>query len=130
MTHIPNIVATTTILGVTDIMPSVPVTMSPITLNPFGSGKVMKINTLTVSNKQGQQDQDVHVALGRIVPQTSGTPLYYETYFAYAVVVPQDASLLVIGKHNPIYLNEGDALILMAGEADALDAICSYEEIS
>lgn len=126
----PNIVATTAIRGKTDIMPSVPLTMSLITGNPLLSGKVLKINTLTVSNKNGQQDQDVHVALGRFVDQGGGTVVYYETYFAYAVVVPQDASLLVIGKHNPIYLNEGDALGLMAGEADALDAICSYEEIS
>lgn len=126
----PNIVSTTTIRGKTDIMPNVPVTMHPITLNAAASGKVLKVNTLTVSNKHGQQDQDVHVAHARVIDQGGGVGLYYETYLAYAVVVPQDASLLVIGKHNPIYLNEGDALILMAGEADALDAICSYEEIS
>ena len=44
------------------------------------------------------------------------------------ITVPADATLDIISK--PIYLEEGDALQLLASAASDLEAVCSYEEIS
>jgi hypothetical protein len=115
----PNIVNTTSLLGKTDVQ-IVGNTLAAITTNSANSGKVFKINLLQVANVNGDSPIDVNVSLRR-----SST----DYYLAKTVAVPADGTLVIVGKENTLYLNEGDALFL-AGEAPAnLHAVCSYEII-
>jgi hypothetical protein len=126
----PNIVNTGYIRGKTDVL-VVGASLSAITTNASGSGCVYKINILQVANVWGAAAIDVKASIRR-----GGT----DYYLADVVAVPADGSLVIIGKENLIYLNEGDAIMVAcempssgtapAPGAETLHAICSYEIIS
>lgn len=115
----PNIVTTSSIYGKTDVL-LVGTTATAITSNPGSSGKVYKINSVIVSNVSGLSAVDVDVALHR-------SSVSY--HFAKTLSVPADSTAVVVGKENPLYLLEGDAIRIVAGSSSAAEAICSYEEI-
>lgn len=114
----PNIVNVATITGKTAVQ-AVGTTATAIVTNSSGSGKVLKVNALIVSNVDTVNSSFVTVDLYR-----SSTAYH----IAKEVYVPANASLDVIVKH--IHLEEGDSLRLTAEAANDLEAICSYEEIS
>ena len=115
----PNIVNVTSITGKTDVQ-SVGTSATAITTNSSASDKVYKVNSLIISNVDGVNDADITADLFR-------SSIAY--HIAKTVVVPADATLILIGKENPIYLEEGDALRLTASVASDLQALCSYEII-
>ena len=116
----PNIVNVTTIRGNTAVM-NVTTVSSNIAVNPAGSNTVFKINTLLISNINGANTAEI-------------TANFFRSDIPYAIVstviVPADASLVVISKETAIYLEEGDTIRLQASANGDLQAICSYEEIS
>lgn len=116
----PNIVNVTTITGKTAVQ-VVGTTATAIVSNAASSGKVLKINSLVISNVDGTSAADVTVDL-------------YRNSTAYHIVktvsVDADSSFSPIDKNLSIYLEEGDAIRLTASAAGDLEAICSYEEIS
>jgi hypothetical protein len=114
----PNIVNVTSIYGKTAVQ-AVGTSATAIVTNSAGSGKVLKINALYVSNVDGTNNAEITVDLFR-----SSTA--YK--IANTVVVPADATLDVISKS--FYLEEGDTLRLTANAAGDLEAVCSYEEIN
>lgn len=115
----PNIVNVSDIRGKTSVL-AVLTTPTAIVENPVSSDKVLKINTLIVSNID-EADQDITVEVFRSSTAYS---------LAFAVVIPANATLVVISKDTGIYLEEGDSLRLEGSDTAVLDAICSYEEIS
>ncbi len=116
----PNIVNVTTITGKTAVL-AVTTSAQAIVTNSGSSGKVFKINSLIVANIDGTNNADVTVDLFR-----SSTAYR----LASTVVVPADATLVVLSKDASIYLEEGDSLRLTASANTDLEAVCSYEEIS
>ncbi len=116
----PNIVGVTTITGKTAVQ-AVGTSATAIVENTAGSNKVFKINSLTIANVDGTNSADISVQLFR-------SSVAYE--IAHTIAVPADATLVVISKDTAIYLEEGDALRLLASAASDLEAVCSYEEIS
>ena len=114
----PNIVNVSTITGKTAVQ-AVGTSASSIVTNTAASGKVFKINALYVSNVDGTDNAEVNITILR-----SSTSYH----IAKTLVVPADATIDVLSK--PIYLEEGDALQLLANAASDLEAVCSYEEIS
>lgn len=116
----PNIVTTATITGKTAVA-NVATTATAIVTNSAGSNKVLKINTLVVSNIDGSLPADITVDFFR-------SSVAY--MIASTITIPSDASLVVISKENTIYLEEGDSLRLTASAAGDLQAICSYEDIT
>ena len=114
----PNIVNVSTITGKTAVQ-AVGTSASSIVSNSSSSGKVFKINALYVSNVDGTDNAEVNISVLR-----SSTSYH----IAKTLVVPADATIDVISK--AIYLEEGDALQLLASAASDLEAVCSYEEIS
>lgn len=114
----PNIVNVATITGKTAVQ-AIGTSATAIVTNSSGSGKVIKVNALYVSNVDGTNNAEL-------------TLDFYRSSTAYrltnTVVVPADATLDVISKS--IYLEEGDSLRLTANATGDLEAICSYEEIS
>lgn len=113
----PNIFSATSILGKTDAR-SLATTGTSITSNAAASGKVLKINTLTVC-AAGSSDAEASVWLAR------GTNSFH---LAKGMTVPVGGTLAIVGRENPLYVLEGDSVL--ASSVGSADAICSYEEIS
>jgi hypothetical protein len=114
----PNIVGVTTISGKTSVQ-LVTTSATAIVTNAAASGKVVKVNLLTLSNVNGASSADVTVDLFR-------DSVAYR--IASTISIPEDASLEMLSKS--IYLEEGDSLRLTASADLYLEAVCSYEEIS
>lgn len=114
----PNIVNVSTIYGKTAVQ-AVGTSATAIVNNAGSSGKVIKVNSLIISNVDGTNNANITIDLYR-----SSTAYR----LAYNVVVPAQASLDVLSR--PLYLEEGDSLRLTAGTANDLEAVCSYEEMS
>ena len=116
----PNIVQVSSIYGKTGVL-LVTTTETAIVENTASSGKVLKINTILVSNNTSTTAADTNVEVFR-----SSVP--YK--IAHNISVPTNSTLVVLTKDNPIYLEEGDSIRIKASVNSVLHAICSYEEIS
>lgn len=116
----PNIVNVSTIYGKT-VGTSITTTASVFLQNNTSSGLVYKLNTIMVSNVNGTNNADITIEFLR------GGVTYD---LASTITVPADASIVILSKENPIYLEEGDAIRTQASVNSYLQAICSYEELS
>ena len=121
----PNIVNVTSILGDNSSTSLTSTSATSIVSNAASSGKVLKINTLIVSNVDGTNACDI--TINKYSAAALGG-----TAFAIAstVSVPADASLIVIDKTTAIYLKENESIGATAGTANDLIVTCSWEEIS
>lgn len=93
-----------------------------IVTNSSGSGKILKINSLIISNVNGAAAADITAEVYK--NQTTSYRL------AFTISVPNDATLILISKDTSIYLEENDSIRLSASANSYLEALCSYEEIS
>ena len=121
----PNIVNVATITGKTAVADLTTTAATSIISNAASSGKVFKVNSLIVSNVDGTNNADITVSLYS-QDDIGGTA----TEICKTVVVPADASLVVIDKSSGIYLEEDKSIGAIAGVASDLKVVCSYEEIS
>lgn len=90
--------------------------------NPSSSGKIVKVNSLIVSNINGTSAADVTAYLLK----NGSTTLY----IAYTISVPADATLVVISKDTSMYLEENDSILALASTNSYLHAVVSSEDIS
>ena len=116
----PNIVNVTTINGQTAAAELTDSAVAIVT-NASASGKIYKINTILVANKDGSNNADATVYFN------NGS-----TDFALAstITVPADSSLVVIDKNSSFYLTENTSVKALASANGDLDIVISYEEIS
>ncbi len=121
----PNIVNVTTITGKTDQVSLTTTSATAVVSNTVSSGKVFKINSLIVSNVDGTSAADITVSVYS-EDDIGGTA----TELVSTVSVPADASLVVIDKSTSLYLEEDMSIGAIAGTADDLKVVVSYEEIS
>jgi len=121
----PNIVNVTTITGKTAVLALSSTNMTALVSNPASSGKVFKINSIYVANVDGSAACDVTVELFS-QDDIGGTG----TAIANTIPVPADATLIVVGKDAPLYLEEDKSIGAQASAANDLELVCSYEEIS
>ena len=117
----PNIVNVTSILGHVEGL-AVTTTPTAIVINPSGSNKILKINSLVVANVNGSSAADITADVFK--NQTTSFK------FAFTISVPADATLVLLSKDTSIYLEENDSIRLTASSNSVLEAVCSYEEIS
>jgi hypothetical protein len=115
----PNIISATSIYGKTDAA-FVATTAVAVSSNAASSGKVLRVNSLVVSNTSPNSPIDVSVILRR------GSTEYF---IVRALSIPEASSVVVIGRENPMYLNENDSLRAVSDVANLAHAVCSYEEI-
>ena len=121
----PNIVNVTSILGDNSSTSLTSTSATSIVSNASASGKVLKINTLIVSNVDGTNACDI------TINKYSAAALGGSAFaIASTVSVPADASLIVIDKTTAIYLKEDESIGATAGTANDLIVTCSWEEIS
>lgn len=118
----PNIVNVTTINGQTAAAALI-TTQQIIVQNADASGKIYKINTILVANKDGSNAADVTINFN------DGST---STNFAIAstISVPADSSIVIIDKNSSFYLTENTSIEAFANANGDLDIIVSYEEIS
>jgi hypothetical protein len=121
----PNIVNVTSILGVTTAVGLSTTAVTTFLSNAASSNKVLKINTILASNIDGTNNADITVRY-HLSAAGAGTSIP----IASTIAVPADASLVIVGKDNPIYLEENRSLTAEASAANDIAIICSYEEIS
>jgi hypothetical protein len=118
----PNIVSVTNIYGKT-VGAALTTSSADILTNSASSGKVFKVNSVYVSNVDGNINATVNV----LFYDNSTTSSFY---LANLIVVPAASTLVIVSKDSFIYLEEGDKIAALAGSADDLQIIISYEEIS
>ena len=118
----PNIVNVTSIYGKT-IGALLTTSSADILVNTAASGKILKINTILVSNIDGVNNTTIDLTFY----DASATTTYYLTDL---VTVPAGSTLKVITKDTSIYLEEGDKLAALASGLNDLHILISYEEIS
>jgi hypothetical protein len=121
----PNIVNVSTIIGKTSVVTLSSTNATAIISNPSNSNKVFKINSLMVANIDGTINASVTINYYSLA-DIGGTA----TAIANTIVVPADASLVILDKNSSIYLEENKSLGAIASAANDLTIICSYEEIS
>lgn len=117
----PNIVNASTIIGKTSVL-DVTTSATAIVSNGSSSGKVLKLNSLIVSNESNTTTYRITTEFYSI----SRSPNI--SYLTYQIAIPPNSSLDVISKS--IYLEEGDSLRILGDVNNLLSAVCSYEDIS
>ena len=119
----PNIAGLTTVTG-KSVGVAVGTNDTTLVLNNATSApnKVFKINSVVVSNVDGTNSATVQVKLRK-----NATTSYF---LANTITVPANATLVVVTRDMQLYLEENDSILVVASASPALEAICSYEEIS
>ena len=121
----PNIVNVTNITGVTTAVGLGTTAVVTFLSNPASSNKVFKINTILAANIDGTNSADITVKY-HLAAAGAGTSIA----LANTITVPADATLVIIGKDSPIYLEEDRSLTAQASAANDIAIVCSYEDIS
>ena len=128
----PNIVAVTTIYGVTTYLTPSGTTAVVLLANAASSGTVMKINQIVAANVNGSSAVNATVSIYTNGAVAQGSAPSGGT--AYQVVstvsVPANASLIVTDKSTAIYLQEGTSISVTSGTASGITYSISYELIS
>lgn len=121
----PNIVNMTTMIGENATVALSTTNATQIVSNAASSNKVYKINSIIVANVDGTSAADITINL-------YSQAALGGTAFAIAstISVPADASLIVVDKTTAIYLKENQSIGAIAGVANDLVVIASWEEIN
>jgi len=116
----PNIVNVSSIYGKT-VGAALDTTLTTDILT-CPADKVLKINSIIVANVDGTSSADATVYFY----DSSATARYA---LASTISVAADATLVVLGKDYPIYLEESDQIEAGASVTGDLEIVISYEEI-
>jgi len=121
----PNIVNVATITAKTDTALLTGTSAVNALNNPASSGKVMKVNSLVISNVDASSAATITIG---IYPQDdiAGTAVVY----ANAVSVAPNSFLVAIDKDVGMYLEEDTSLGVTASAANDLTYTITYEELS
>ena len=113
----PNLINLDTI---TPVLAAGAVTTSRADIIDVSAEFVAKVNSLIIANIDGTNAADITVE----VSADNGSNYYA---IAKTVSVPADASIVIIGKDNSIYLDETDLLAVTASANSDLTYAVSYE---
>jgi len=116
----PNLLSPTTINGKTV---GAALTTSSADILTASSNTAIKVNSIYVANIDGSANAEVTVTF-----YDSSTTTSYN--LAKTVVVPADATLVVVDKDAYVYLEEGDKIAALASASGDLEIVISYENIS
>jgi hypothetical protein len=121
----PNIAALTSIYGNTSTTSLSTTSPTSIASNAASSGKVFRVNSITVSNIDGTATASITInvysaaALGG-----TATPI------VSTIAVPANATLIVTDKTTSFYLLEDKSIGAVAGSSGDLVVTASLEEIT
>ena len=116
----PNIVNVTSIYGKSKGVALNTTLTTALLANGLNSDKLLKLNSIIISNIDGSSNADVTISLH------DGTA---DFYLAKEVEIPAKSTLVVLGKDAPIYLEENQTIRGGANNNGDLHCIISYEEL-
>jgi hypothetical protein len=126
-----NVANTITILGKTSTVKAA-THWKTIALNDPANRAALKINSLFITNNSRLFYVDVDLRVGRLTPQVPGAlnrdSIY--TSFINILTIPLGATVVAISRDNPIWLQPGDFLQIIASRNYWADVVCSYEFVS
>ena len=128
----PNLFAASNAYGTTTYLPPSGTTAVVLLPNAASSGKVFKINQIVAANVNGSSavNATVSVYTNGAVAQGSAPSGGTAYPVASTISVPANASLIVVDKTTPIYLQEGTSITVTSGTASGITYSISYEDIS
>lgn len=122
----PNIVGPTTITAKTAVLSSVTGATGTVLLsNAASSGKAFQVTSLYVANVDGTSAADVTIKV-HAEDDGGGTG----RAICSTVSVPADATVIVVDKNAPIWLEEDKSIVVTPSASNDLEFVCSYLEIS
>ena len=121
----PNIVNVAAIYGNNSSTSLTTTNATAIVNNAASSGKVFKVNMITVANVDGTNAADI--TINKYSQDDLGGTAYA---IASTISVPADATLIVIDKTTSIYLKEDESIGATAGTAGDLVVTASWEELN
>ena len=121
----PNIVNVAAIYGNNSSTSLTTTNATAIVNNAAASGKVYKVNMITVANVDGTAAADI--TINKYSQDDLGGTAYA---IVSTVSVPADATLIVLDKTTSIYLKEDESIGATAGTASDLVVTASWEEIN
>jgi hypothetical protein len=121
----PNLASASSVLVGNALIRLTSTSATQVVSNAASSGKAYLIDSLIVSNVDGSNTAEITIDLFASATNT-GTA----TKIAHTVTVPADATLIVIGKENPLSLLEAQSIYATASAADDLHVIASWKELS
>jgi hypothetical protein len=121
----PNLAAATSVYAVNAQLSLTSTSATQLITNAASSGKVYLIDSIVVSNVDGVNAADISV-----VRFNSATNTGTAFPICSTVVVPADASLIVVGTENKINLTENESIYVTASAANDLVVDCNWKELS
>jgi hypothetical protein len=122
----PNIVGPTTITAKSAVLSSVTGATGTVLLsNAASSGKAFQVTSLYVANVDGSSAADVTI---RLHSQDDGAGT--GRALCSTVSVPADATVIVVDKNAPVWLEEDRSIVVTPSASNDLEFVCSYLEIS
>ena len=92
-----------------------------ITLVTCAADRAVKLSTLYAANVAGTSAGDITIRV------SDGTATHA---VCSTVSVPADASVVVVDRNSPVYLEEGDSIEALASATATIQIVGSYEEIA
>jgi hypothetical protein len=121
----PNIVNVAAIYGNSSQVSLTTTSATSLVSNAASSGKVFKINSITVANVDGTNAADITINVYSAAA-LGGTAFPIVS----TISVPADATLIVTDKTTTFYLLENQSIGATAGTANDLVVNASWEEIN
>lgn len=121
----PNIVNVAAIYGNSSQVSLTTTSATSLVSNAASSGKVFKINSITVANVDGTNAADITINIYSAAA-LGGTAFPLVS----TISVPADATLIVTDKTTSFYLLENQSIGATAGTASDLVVNASWEEIN
>jgi hypothetical protein len=121
----PNLASATTVYAANAQLALSSTSATLLVSNAASSGKVYLIDSIVVSNVDGTNAADISV-----VRFNSATNTGTAFPICSTVVVPADASLIVVGTENKINLTENESIYVTASAANDLVVDANWKELS
>jgi hypothetical protein len=120
----PNLQSPATITGKTAFLNLSSTSATTLLANSASSNNVIRVVHMTVSNSSSTQTATVSVALYSAASGGTAYPLVSN------LTIPVGASVIVVGRENPLWIEEDRAIACTASAANVLTVVASYEQIS
>jgi hypothetical protein len=120
----PNIVAVTSIYGNTTYLIPTGTSATTWTALTPSVGTVNKIGSIVATNVTGTTAA-ITVSINSA---SGGGGTAYR--LAYQIVIPANASLIIVDKSTAFYLGENQSIVVTSGTTNAIELTSSYEAIT
>lgn len=126
-----NVANTVAILGKTTVTRA-STHWKTVAYNDPQNTAALKINSLFITNRTPSYNIDISVRISRAQPPRPGALRTDAQHFWFisTLTLPVGTTLVAISRDNPLWLQPGDAIQILAERNFFVEAVCSYEFIS